>query len=139
MKRRVWMGITALSLLFLFACPRGGVTWIAGGETEADLTFGISSTRDGTTGVQFGAFRVERCEGPSASWPRDTLGLAWLLVGTLPGQHDYPSRLRYGYAPPGFTSMIGPKPLEAGCYFASSGIGGRVSLTVDSVGRIREE
>lgn len=126
----------AMALLFLTACPRGGVTWVEGGRTEADLTFGIAAHRGGTAGIQFGVFRVEECDGPSTRFPQDTAGLVWLLLDTLPGGHEYPARLRYGDKPYGYHALLGPKPLEPGCYLASSDVGPRARFTVDSSGEI---
>lgn len=120
-------------------CPPGGATWVEPESTLTDLVFGVATRRGGNEPVQFTTFRVDECDARSLSEPLDTVGLAWLLVDTLIGGHEYPSRLRYGEVPVGFKSFHGPNLLAVGCYVANSGRGARVRFYVDSTGRLESE
>ena len=106
--------LSALALLFALGCLRQGAIWIADESTFARPIFGLATERGGADGIRdVGDFQVRTCD--RADEPRS---IRW-QVKSGPTPSTIPSRVTYGVTPPGFSRVIGPKPLPPGCYEAS--------------------
>jgi hypothetical protein len=131
--------VFALSVLLLplNGCPQKTAIWVRPDSRPDSLVFGLGKARGHEEAFQFLILRVDHCEAPGrGSYLATPL---WLIDDPLDGsvREPYPTRIRYGFAPPGFHEEAPAASLSPGCYVASIIGTGRTAFRVDSTGAIQ--
>ena len=109
--------------------------WIPRGASTANLVFHLGQERGRDRNVALGVLRVRRCDDGGGAAADG--GAMWALYSVNRAQEV--SRIRYGAAPPGFRSVVGPVPLTPGCYSVEVSGTGAARFAVASDGMITDE
>ena len=114
--------VLCASAALLNACSPAYSLWVVDGSTAANLSFGMSTERDGTEPLQLQEVYVYRCSSvyqrPNGiSYPGEEAaqwGATQRGATTAP---QFLNRFAYGEEVPGLKTIQGPEPLEVpGCY-----------------------
>jgi hypothetical protein len=116
----------------LIGCPNRIAVWLEPASTINTLDFRISTTRRSTDPApQYHSFGVVPC-GASLDMA------AWVIDLSNFTTDTYPTTIRYGATPDGYTIRVSPKQLTPGCYEFWAG-GAQSRFTIDSDSTIHEE
>jgi hypothetical protein len=106
---RVSRAAIALVSVLLTACPQKYTIELSSDGASGDPSFRFRSGLFGNGGAALDGIEVRQCPRGTA----DSGEVVWAV--SYAGRADVKT-VRYGRTPEGFSPVVGPKRLEAGCY-----------------------
>jgi hypothetical protein len=132
---RVSRTLFLIGVTFVFiACPQETAIWTTPGAYSSNLTFQLGRERGVSAPIALGIIAVTRCDspgGPPGEWQKRA---EWIAESQFTGAEH--SAVRYGDAPAGYRTVVGPKPLREGCYLAWVSGTGEMRFHVQPSGRV---
>ena len=112
---RAWSVAAAASLVLLTGgCTRKWWMSIEAVSPTGPVFCFSSGTNCKGKPVQFSALYISEADDAG-----DKVEISWSLEGTSESNSDYTlSRVQYGVAPPGWRTIVGPKPLKLGKFYS---------------------
>jgi len=111
-----------------WGCPPGGAAWLGSASGPWRPEFGVATQLGGDQSVGPTALIVAECAANGAPI------VVWHIVpdAEMP---PLPTRVRYGAAPEGYSTLVGAEPLHARCYHVSTKGTAELKFELDAYGR----
>jgi len=121
---------TVLLAATSLGCPEANAIWVEEASTATSLVFRISTRRGGLDAIRPGYLQVTDCEDEPG-----TSRTLWMIVSEQNG--DPLTRIAYGVAPSGYSTVTEARVLSSGCYTARLAGTGSVRFRVRDDGTIQ--